>query len=313
MSKRQKVVCLGDLMTELILPTSEFLQVNRTCVVRGRPYEIGGTAFNLSWHLARWRESPNVVAFYGNRQRELVQATFAAAMLDSTNLLSVDGETDQLLVLRNSDDFVAVYVLGELPSDFQQRIKANCENVELLILTGSRHPEVRQVCAQVAEGFSGKLLAFSPSYAIYEYEPENLRRTVMQAGVTQLNAREAEYAAGLLRFDSVVDFAKSLPGSLLVTRACEGLRTFERSQIVDTPSRSHSKEDIIGAGDVFFAAVLYRMLNDQPLFEAIRFGVCAAAYFVDAQPSDTRQVRLEIPVKEIHKRVEAASLHFSIQ
>lgn len=305
MSQQAELVCIGDLMLESIVRTPVLPSPRRTLVLDGQPLQVGGTAFNLCWYLAQWGWNPKLVSVYGQRQEPMIRATLAAASISDSGLIRVEGESDLLLVFLRQDEYSAVYLRSRLPADMQTAIRDRYGRPARLVITGSRHPAVRKLSVQLAADFRGSMLAFSPSYAIYEYASEDLQSLLVNAHFVALNDSELEFACRLCGYRSPQALTAAMRGCLIVTLAQRGVEVHDRGEVLRLGSFSHSDRDVIGAGDAFFAAFLHALSQDDSLLRATRYASIAAAALVDSA-----EVRGRIPETFVQQQM---ILHFGNQ
>lgn len=293
------LLCYGDLMTELVIQTPCFPELDRTLLLHGRPLDFGGTAFNVAWHLARWKRSPVVSSHYGESQRHLVEQEFAEAGLSAECLHEVRGETDHLLVLQNADRFLAIYIVNDecagIPAGNDSR-----PTPEGVLIAGSRHAASREACCEIAESTTGPRIFFSPSYAVYEYEAASLARMLELSYAVQVNRKEAKFIAERLGLPSVEELARAVPGAILVTKDDEGATLYQQDIVRDFRCESHFRGDVIGAGDAFFAAFIHSVLEEHPVAVAAEFATKIAGRFVDLQPPGRRMVRLSVSLEDVN-------------
>lgn len=293
-----EVVCFGDLMLESIHRVPRLPAANSTLVLDGKPRALGGSAFNVCWYLSQWGWHPRLVSFYGLHQEEFIKEIFAAASVDDSGLIPVEGETDLLVVLVKDTDNHAIYLCANLPTNYESALSTQCGRPKWLILTGSRHAALRRASQDMANSFNETLLAFCPSYAIYEYRPEELRSILERSHLIAINEYEASYICTNLNFSSNVQLAESLSGYLIVTRAHQGVHVYHQGEFLSLKSYSNTTDDVIGAGDTFFAGFLHVLLQGGEKYEATRFAALAAAELVNA-----RQVRTTMAEDQIRQRM----------
>jgi sugar/nucleoside kinase (ribokinase family) len=151
----------------------------------------------------------------------------------------------------------------------------------------------------LAATFGGKMIAFSPSYALYEYDPSELSALLHASDLVVLNEQEANYATRLLDARDWRELSQGVPGSLIVTLAERGAQAYRGDAMIGTPSYSGLDGDVIGAGDAFCAGLLHDMLAGTEFEDAMQFGAMVAAQVVRAREVRTRiseaQIRQQLP------------------
>jgi sugar/nucleoside kinase (ribokinase family) len=215
-------VCVGDIMAEYILDFPSLPPVNGTLVVDSHSKEIGGPAFNICWYLSQFGIPPLLVGLFGKRDRLLIANSISSSNLSDSGLISFEGETDLIIIMLSGHHHHSVYFRTHLPEEVGAEILARCDHPKRLILTGSRHFVIRRSFIDLAEKFNGNILAFNPSYAIYEYDKEELTTLLLSANIIIMNQNEAEYACKIFGLYDLGHLSENVPGCLILTLGGKG-------------------------------------------------------------------------------------------
>lgn len=291
------IACLGDFMFERIYEVPSFPATNQTLVLQSRPPQLGGTAFNLAYHLGHWGWRPKLIGFTGQAQNRLLAQEIEGLSLDLSGLIKIDGESDALLVMEKGEENRAIYILSNIPENPLWTIMEHAADLDCLVVTGSRHLVLRSAVQDIVQKTRSDIIAFSPSYAIYEYTARELLAIVRRSNLVIFNEMEATFACEILEVDSPLDLARCVSGCLLVTMAHRGVNAFWDGSSLELPSYSQREGHVNGAGDAFFAGFLHRFLGCRDVETATQFASLVAAQLVQG-----KLVRSRIDLNQIHRR-----------
>lgn len=299
MSSTNDIVCFGDVMLETIVHAQSLPCPSATFVTDGKLKELGGTSYNLCWYFAQWGRPCRVVAVTGATDQDLVLTGLREASLSADGLVTTSGESDQLLVLVDSQSrFWAIYLRAHLPANAESSMLEKSEPCRALVLTGSRHPRLRTASLELARRFEGELLAFSPSYALYEYSKAEIIALSQAAHVVIMNENELAFTLACTGYADASQFAAELPGIFIVTLGDRGATLYEQRARHSFPSYSTRKGDVIGAGDAFFASFIHCMLLNYSPEEAGLFASLVSARLVE----QSGRVRARIDLDRIDEQ-----------
>lgn len=290
MNAENEIICFGDLMLECILRVPQLPAPVGTLVTDGRPREPGGAAYNLAWYFAQWGYRARLVAVAGTADEGMVGPILRNAGVLTDGLIPTAGETDYLLVFEDGSRHWAVYLRAGLPEGAEARVIERCRPADVLVVTGSRHPRLRATAGDIARAFTGRMLAFTPSYALHEYTAEEFLAVARPAHLVTLNEHELAFALSRTGAADGRMLSEQLGGMLLITRAERGAVLYRGGDVWNFPSVSNRSGDVIGAGDSFFAGFLHTLLRGGRVEEA---GAVAAQ--VAARLIASGAVRAKIP------------------
>lgn len=301
MNREHNVVCVGDLMAEYLVPVTFLPRADSTLIVDSVKPQLGGGAYNICWYLAQLGIAVRLVAPASPRDFFLIKEAFDLARLDTDGLIeAASSGLDVLIALLKDRHHRSIYLRTKLTGDTIEKVYANCRNADVLILSGSRHKTIRDAYCLFAKERRAKHLVFSPSYSIFEYEPEIFRKLILQADITILNRREAGHACRLLRLKNLRALSASAPRILIVTKGAKGAWISESGTTLNFPGSAKTNSPGIGAGDAFLAAFLFSRLQKQSLSEAGSFASQLAAIVVESG-----DVRIPVRKSEIYHRLRS--------
>jgi sugar/nucleoside kinase (ribokinase family) len=268
MSRSVDIAVCGEIMLESTLPMilDQLPDADRTLIIDGVSLRTGGPAFNISRQLLALGEKPRLVSFSGNGSHSLIESACVEAGLDQGDLREVEGAVDFLFTIHFNDGFRSFYQRNFLETNQAELLVARATTAEIVILAGSRHPTLRQAYCRAARTYAGDFLVFSPNYALFDFEQEE-----------------------------ILTLASTVPGMLLVTRRERGADLFVTGERLAMPALSASSDDIFGSGDTFLAAFIRAHSKGAPLLKSLYFAAAAAAAFID---SDEAWPKITVPMVE---------------
>lgn len=294
------IVCVGDLMIEYFLHLSSLPKIDTTIIIDSVTPEVGGPAFNISWYLANLKRRPLLVSSYGANNKEFVAEAFLKSKLDNSGLVMSDGETDILIDIFARQQKRSMYLRSSVTDKIGQEILVRCGSPRMLVITGSRHSNIRKKLVKLADEFCGELLAFNPSYAIYEYEREEFISLVNKAHVTIFNKQEASHACKLVGVRNYSQLSKIFHGIVIVTLGNKGVTLYKQEEKLQCCSYADQSANAVGAGDAFLAGFLHKKFDGVSLDEAVQFGSIMASYVVGS-----RQVRVHVSEAQITQEMDS--------
>ena len=285
-------------MVEHLVYLPSLPRPDTTIILDSYQQQIGGPAFNVCWHLTQLGHKPRLVGPFGKHDSALISETFSAAKMASTGLVPVEGDTDRLFAFLNDDHHHSVYFRATLPQDVSSQIATLCERPSCLVLFGSRHRMLRELYISLLNKFSGALVVFNPSYAIYEYSQKELEELLGKYHVTIVNEQEAAHICQIFGLRDMSHLSKLSHGPVIVTLGEKGAKIFHRDAFFEIESFSTTRLQLIGAGDAFIAGFIHETLRGALLADAVRFGSHVAAQVVESS-----KIRVEIREEEIRTKI----------
>ena len=261
MKKNLDTICVGDIMIEFLLPLPP---KNSTMVTNLAHQELGGPAFNICWHLSNLGHLPRLVGPYGKQNQAMVTQQLRSANLERSGLIPIDGDTDTLFAMLKAETHYSVYLKSQVPQNMKRKIVLKCGSPACLILTGSRHAIIRKSLLYLANAFDGRLLAFNPSYAIYEYDDTSLIQILKKSDIVILNEQEAEHTRKTLRLRITDQIPRKSNGILVVTKGSRGCKIYGSRNVEKIESYAVKNSESVGAGDAFFSGFLHETLKGRP-------------------------------------------------
>lgn len=293
------VLCVGDLMVECVLRSPSLPARNRTLIVDGIPWQVGGSAFNMCWYFQRLGRAVRLVAPYGRRSEVVIKEALRTGRLDSSGLVAVEGDTDSLLTVWSGDSHRSIYIRARLPKGIDTILLAKCHGAKQLIVAGSRHRAVRKTIVNLIASQRIDVLGFNPSYAVYEFQPRELAHILKRARVTVLNEQECKHVCKVREVRRAEELARYVGGILIVTRGGKGARVYYRSLVAEIGSLARESVFSLGAGDAFFAGFLHMFLRQATPEDAARFASAMAALVVEFPV-----VRVDLSEQDVVRRLK---------
>lgn len=249
---------------------------------------LGGVARNVAENLARL-EVPTVLLAAVGRDASgdfLLQYT-ASAGVDTSRVLRVANRStgSYLAVLDHEGRLVVAIseydIVEELSPTYLQRQRALFAEAALIAIDANLSERALAsvfrwaaqynvpVCADpTSPALAGRLIPYLPQ--LYMIAPDAMEAAVL-CGESEAPASSEEAIAIAQRLVGMgVDIA-------IVTMAEQGLAYADGRSAGQMPALRTPIVDKTGAGDALTAAVIFGLLNEMPLDEAMRLGISAAA------------------------------------
>lgn len=248
----------------------------------------GGTARNVAENLARLGAEVVLVSAVGDDptgRQLLIQTAEAGVNLDYVQMLP-GRTTGSYIALLEADGLLSVAlddvrVMETITPDFLNRNRALFRDASQVMFDGSLSEAAMRTTVRLAREYGVPLCADPASarlaYKLRPYLPE-LRlvvpNQVEEAELCGVDFPGYDPQAGLTLARRLLDAGVEM---VVVTLADFGLDYATADEMGYIPP-SHSKfVDSTGTGDAVTAAVMFGLLNDLPIVEAIRLGAAAAA------------------------------------
>jgi pseudouridine kinase len=248
----------------------------------------GGTARNVAENLGRLGASAVLLSAVGDDLpgHQLLQRT-AEAGVDVERVLTIEGEnTGAYIALLEDDGSLAVAlddvrVMEHITPDYIDRFEELFREAAVVIMDGSLLPATMQRVAALARQYQKPLCA-DPSSARLAYK---LRPYLSQLHLVVPNEVEAAELCelGYDGYDPDISLERARQlvhlgvSNVVVTLSDYGLDYVTSDATGYIPASYSEKVDSTGTGDAVSAAIIFGMLNDLPMIEAIRLGAAAAS------------------------------------
>jgi pseudouridine kinase len=256
----------------------------------------GGTARNVAENLARLGADVVLISAVGDDptgRQLLIQTAEAGVNLDYVEMLP-DQTTGSYIALLEPDGLLSVAlddvrVMEAITPDFLNRNRELFRDASMIMFDGSLSEATMKTVVRLAKEY-GIFLCADPSSARLAYK---LRPFLSDLDLVVPNqVEEAELCdVDFPGFDPSASLSltrrllKAGVETVVVTLSDFGLDYATADEMGYIPP-SHSKfVDSTGTGDAVTAAIMFGLLNELPVVEAIRLGAAAAA--VTLQTSET--------------------------
>lgn len=248
----------------------------------------GGTARNVAENLARLGAEVVLISAVGDDptgRQLLIQTAESGVNLDYVEMVP-DQATGSYIALLEADGLLSVAlddvrVMETITPDYLNRNRALFRDAAMVMFDGSLTVAAMRTVVRLAKEY-GVFLCADPSSARLAYKLRPfladidlvVPNQVEEAELCEMDFTGYDPTAGLI-------MARRLLGSgvetVVVTLSDFGLDYATADEMGYIPP-SHSKfVDSTGTGDAVTAAVMFGLLNDLPIVEAIRLGAAAAA------------------------------------
>lgn len=248
----------------------------------------GGTARNVAENLARLGAEVVLISAVGDDptgRQLLIQTAESGVNLDYVEMVP-DQATGSYIALLEADGLLSVAlddvrVMETITPDYLNRNRALFRDAAMIMFDGSLTVAAMRTVVRLAREY-GVFLCADPSSARLAYKLRPfladidlvVPNQVEEAELCEMDFAGYDPTAGLIMARRLLG---SGVGTVVVTLSDFGLDYATADEMGYIPP-SHSKfVDSTGTGDAVTAAVMFGLLNDLPIVEAIRLGAAAAA------------------------------------
>lgn len=293
--------CLGEVLAEWIFDLEwDDLAPNRTIVVKGVSRDLGGAAVNVYWYLRQLGRRSRFIAPVGRADVSKIRAMLDPDGSGSLHTIPIDEDSDTLFSIVGKETHRSIYSLCDWPVSIETRLFNSCITADPLILNGGRHPELRKCYLRLAKNSSAALVAFNPSYAIFEYSRSELTTLFERANITVVNRDEFTHLESVLGYCLPTQDLADREHITLVTDGPAGVEIIGATESLHLPSFTSRDGVVIGAGDAFFAGFIHRFLDCTDVHQSTRFALALAAMVVDAN-----EIRTVVSEGDVLRRLAA--------
>jgi pseudouridine kinase len=264
---------------------------------------VGGVGRNIAENLANLGEPVillSAVGSEGSGQRILQQAVSCG--IDASHIL-VDAEhrtAAYLAVLDETGDLVMSIDDMSISRDlltpaYLYRRRALFRDARMIVLDANLSPESLHTIFNLAQKYGVRVCAdpttatFAPRLCPHLSLLRLVTPNAAEAGALcglEVTDRESALAAAQKLVNLGVEIA-------IVTLGATGLVYATSDEIGHVPAVEVEIVDLTGAGDALTAAVVFGLLNDFPVDEAVRLGTSAAALTVHSRQTVCTDLSLE--------------------
>jgi pseudouridine kinase len=249
---------------------------------------VGGVARNIAENLARLEVETILLTVVGDdaEGKRVLEQTTANGVDCSHTLVIPEARTGAYLALLEPNGELKVSIgdfelMKSIDSDYLRRHEEIIAEADMLVIDATLTPEALatafdladrysvRVCADpTTPGLAGKLCAYIPQLHLIV---PNANETTALCGLEN-PARDRETAIAAARH--LVTMGAYIAA---VTLGDQGLAYADSGGGGYIPAVHTQVVDSTGAGDAFTAAVIFGLLNEVPVDEAMRLGVTAAS------------------------------------
>lgn len=265
----------------------------------------GGTARNVAENLGRLGADVILISAVGHDLigDQLLAQTAEAGVNVNYILQENDLHTGAYLALLEDDGSLSVAlddvsIMQVITSGYLHRNRKLFRDAALVMMDGSLSPEAMATVARLAARYNVPLCA-DPSSGRLAYK---LRPFLPQLRLVVPNVIEA---AALLSVDPPGDDSDdSLPLArqlvqagvdiAVLTLANYGISYATSDEVGYLPARYGQVVDNTGTGDAVTAAIMFGLMNDLPVIEALRLGAAAASLTVQTSDTVVRDLSLDM-------------------
>jgi pseudouridine kinase len=265
----------------------------------------GGTARNVAENLGRLGADVILISAVGQDiiGDQLLAQTADAQVNVSYVLQEKDYHTGAYLALLEDDGSLSVAlddvsIMHVITSGYLHRHRRLFRDASLIMMDGSLSPEAMISVARLAARYSVPLCA-DPSSARLAHK---LRPFLPQLRLVVPNVMEAAALLSIDPPDNDPDSSLSLARQLVqsgveiavLTLANYGISYATSDEVGYIPPRYGSVVDNTGTGDAVTAAIMFGLLNELPVIEALRLGAAAAGLTVQTNDTVVRDLSLDM-------------------
>jgi pseudouridine kinase len=249
---------------------------------------VGGVARNIAENLARLEVSTCLLSAVGtDHSGDFVLSHTAAAGVDTSLVLHVDDISTGSYVAVLDDDGQLVIAISEydiverIAPAYLQKYRGLLADAAMIAIDANLSERALAstfrwakrydvpVCADpTSEELASKLVPYLPD--LYMIAPNASEAAILCGATTPPATSEAAIETAQCLVSLGVNIA-------IVTLSEQGLAYADGSSAGHIPALHTTVVDATGVGDALTAAVIFGLLNDMPLDEAVRLGISAAA------------------------------------
>ncbi len=265
----------------------------------------GGTARNVAENLARLGADALLISAIGDDRtgQHLLDYT-ADAGVNIDYVQKVDGyNTGSYIALIDDDGFLSValddvLVMENITPNYLYRNRKLFREACMIMIDGSLNPETTATAANLAKKYHVPLCADPSSSrlanrlcpyldALHLLVPNEIEAAV----ITGIEFTGYDPHASM---ETALGLVKSGVGTAVVTLSDFGLAYATSDETGHIPARYSEMADSTGTGDAVSAAIIFGMVNDLPVIEAIRLGAAAASLTLQTNETVVPELSLDL-------------------
>jgi pseudouridine kinase len=265
---------------------------------------IGGVARNIAENLARLEVPTILLSAIGHDQGgDLLLAHTTQAGVDTSAILQLpDANTGSYVAILDAAGRLAVSVseydiIDAISPKYVQQHRSLFAEAAMVVIDANLSPKTLAsvfrwakrynvpVCADpTSQALAPKLIGYLPD--LYMVAPD----AIEAAALCDLDDPPTTSEAAIETAQCLVSRGAKIA---LVTLGEQGLAYADGSGAGHIPAMRTRVVDTTGAGDALTAAVVFGLVNDMPLDEAVRLGVSAAALTLRTRDTVVRDLSLD--------------------
>ena len=181
-----------------------------------------------------------------------------------------------LILITPDSERTMVTFLGTAGKINEKDIDTNAiKNSEILFLEGYLwdEGEPKKAFDKAINNSNKVAMSLSDLFCVERHKPHFLELVKNKLDITFSNEQEIMSLINVKKFDDVINFAKELNRTIIVTRGDKGAVAIDKSKVVECSARNDLKiKDLTGAGDLFAGGFLHGHINNMTLKESLEIG-----------------------------------------
>lgn len=309
MDAEQPVIVIGASGVDIKGRSSDPLQMGTSNAGSVRQ-TVGGVARNIAENLARLEVPTILLSAVGqDSSGEMLMAWTERAGVDTSHVLRLpEVPTGSYVAILDNTGQLAVSVseydiTAAISPDYLQWHRALLAEAAMIVIDANLTPKTLTAVFRLAKQYKVPVCADPTSTVLSTKLIKHLPRLYMVAP----DAGEAAVLCGAesppLAREAAVEAAQCLVNLgvkiAIVTLAEQGLVYADGSGAGHIPALRTQVVDATGAGDALTAAVIFGLLNEIPVDEAMRLGVAAAALTLQTRETVASDLSLDRLYDEI--------------
>ena len=181
-----------------------------------------------------------------------------------------------LILITPDSERTMVTFLGTAGKINEKDIDTNAiKNSEILFLEGYLwdEGEPKKAFDKAINNSNKVAMSLSDLFCVERHKPHFLELVKNKLDITFSNEQEIMSLINVKKFDDVINFAKELNRTIIVTRGDKGAVAIDKNKVVECSARNDLKiKDLTGAGDLFAGGFLHGHINNMTLKESLEIG-----------------------------------------